>query len=258
MPTLKELQHNFIDFLIDNDSPLESLIVDQKPVPIDTRLHIYKNAYRERLKEVIALDHEILAAYLGHDLFDQVVYGYIAKYPSTFTSLRQLADRLPKYLTEEAPFSELPELAELADFERSLLQVFDAGDVDRKDFNDLLALEPELWPEMCLRFHPSTQVKAFTWNVIPIWQALKIDREPPEREQEDSTWLLWRGTDRLSSFISIQADEHAALTAFLKGSDFSEVCEVLNLWHAEEVVGELAVGLLKKWFEIGLIRDIVN
>jgi len=258
MSTLKELQNSFIDFLRDEQSTLEKLVVDQKPVPIDTRLHIYKNAYRERLKEVIGLDHEILSVYLGHELFDQMAYGYIAKYPSTFTSLRELANRLPVFLSETHPFSDIPALAELASFERHLLQVFDAADTPVKVFKDLLAIEPRLWPEMRLRFHPSTQIQSFTWNIIPIWQALKADQTPPEREQIDSIWLLWRGTDRLSSFISIQTDEQAALNAFLHGQDFAQVCEVLNEWHAEEAVGEVAVGLLNKWFEIGLIREIVT
>lgn len=257
MPSLKNLQHNFIDFLKGHSSPLESLIVDQKPVPIDTRLHIYKNAYRERLKDVLAVDHEILAVYLGHDLFDQMAYGYIAKYPSTFTSLRQFADRLPAYLAEETPFSDIPAIAELASFERSLLQVFDAGDVEVQSFNALLALEPELWPDMRLRFHPSTQIKLLSWNVVPIWQALKIDKDPPMREQLDSAWLLWRGTDRLSSFISIEADEQAALNAFLKGGNFAQVCEVLSRWHIEDAVAEIAVGLLSKWFGMGMIREVV-
>ena len=257
MPELKDLQKNFIDFLRGQDSQMESLIVNQKPVPIHTRLGIYQNAYRERLKDVLAVDHELLATYLGHELFDQMAYGYIAEYPSTFTSLRQFADRLPKYLSEVEPFSELPILAEFAGFERSLLQVFDAGEVERKVFADLLALEPELWPEMRLRFHPSTQIKNFSWNSIAIWKALKAEKEPPERIQEDSVWLLWRDTDRLSSFIPIQNSESFALRGFLQGENFANICEILSEWHDEEAVGEVAVQYLKKWFDMGMIREIV-
>jgi hypothetical protein len=50
--------------------------------------------------------------------------------PSKHPSLRFFADRLPDYLQNTAPFSDHPILAEMASFERTLLNVFDSADAD--------------------------------------------------------------------------------------------------------------------------------
>ncbi len=55
--TLKQLQDQFIASLAYGDSDIESAIVDQGSITLQTRLGIYQNAYRVRLKETIETDH---------------------------------------------------------------------------------------------------------------------------------------------------------------------------------------------------------
>ena len=125
---LREHQQQLMAYLLGQDSTIADHVVDQGGITTDVRLGIYRNAYRIRLRETIDVDHPVLGTYLGDELFDRMVDGYIDQHPSSFSSLRQFADRLPKFLSTNTPFSEHPQIAELARFERLLLTAFDAAD----------------------------------------------------------------------------------------------------------------------------------
>ena len=128
MQALRELQTRFIDYLTGDSTDMESIIKAESRTEQQARLDIYKNAYRIRLRQVIETDHEMLWTYLGDELFEQMVNGYISSHPSHYTSLRNFCDRLPDYLAGTSPFDQHPIIAEIATFERLLMDVFDAGE----------------------------------------------------------------------------------------------------------------------------------
>ena len=78
---LASLQQQLINYLVDDDPSVTDKIMEQITehgnITRDVRLHIYKNAYQARLKETIDNDHQMLGFFLGDDLFDQMVSGYI-------------------------------------------------------------------------------------------------------------------------------------------------------------------------------------
>ncbi|MEA3274052.1 MAG: DNA-binding domain-containing protein [Pseudomonadota bacterium] len=180
MSGLRALQEDFLAYLLSGDVRIAGNIVDQAPVGRETRLNIYGNAYRVRLKETLETDHEMLGLYLGDALWDQMADGYIDAHPSHYRSLRQFGDALPEWLRHNPPFVDHPQIAELADFERRLLVSFDAADAARADSGELAALPPVQWPGLRLRFHPSVQPFRADWNSVEIWQALKAGATPPD------------------------------------------------------------------------------
>lgn len=255
MGELAELQSRFIEFLTTGgDGAINALVADQGGTPVDTRLEIYRNAYRLRLRETVDTDHEILGLYLGDELFDQMVNSYIDLHPSHFFSLRDFTTYLPRFLRERAPFSDHPILAEMANFERLLLDVFDAREVTRTTLVELQALEPEKWPALRLRFHPSMQLYTAQWNSVESWRALKHEQQPPAAaEQPDSHWLLWRGLDRLSQFRAISLGERTLIVDALHGEDFAALCEHMAEWLPEDRVSAEMLGLLTGWVEQGMV-----
>jgi len=149
-------------------------------------------------------------------------------------------------------------VAELAAFERLLLDVFDARDASRVDHHALHVLAPERWPGLRLRFHPSVQLFVAQWNSVESWRAIQEGAEPPaaSRKATQGCWLLWRGEDRLSQFHPIAPDEHAMMVGALHGESFAALCERMALRIAEHQVSGYALGLLQKWLSQGVIAAL--
>lgn len=256
MPTLSNLQHEFLQHLIEKKSNIADNITLQGNVPVSTRLGIYGNAYKVRLKGSIENDHEILGIYVGDELFDLMAAGYIASKPSYYTSLRDFCKYLPEYLRTTKPFSDNPIIAEIAEFEKNLLFAFDAGSAQRAVIEDLSSIPQEQWPDLKLRFHPSMQIFPTHWNSVPSWQALKAEKSPPQQEELSAQWLIWRNHNRITEFRSLADDEHAMLNGFLYGSKFTEIFELMQQFHPAEEVAKNALKHIVSWIEIGVIAEI--
>jgi hypothetical protein len=257
MQTLRELQSCFIHYLTEGSTEMESMICADSQAEQQLRLDIYKNAYRIRLRQVLETDHEMLWTYLGDALFEQLVNGYIDNHPSRHTSLRNFCDQMPDYLANTSPFNQHPILAEIAMFERLLMDVFDAGEAALTDVSRLRTLDPDNWPGMRLRFHPGVQLLKADWNSIESWKALKAEAEPPAASNTTSQhWLLWRDTDRLSQFRPLDEDEYALLSLAVSGKDFSALCETLLDWHPVNAVSVLGLRYITGWLDQGLITKI--
>lgn len=258
MSGLQQLQREFLAYLLSGDARIADHIVDQPPVSRDVRLHIYRNAYRVRLRETVDTDHEILGLYLGDELFEQMVNGYIDAHPSPHRSLRFFADQLPEYLRQVPLFADHPQVAELAAFERRLLASFDAADAGRLTVAAVAALTSADWPAMRLRFHPSVQLFRADWNSVAIWQALKAGAEPPDvAAQPGSWWLLWRGEDRLTQFRSAVPEEVQCLQHFLHGGNFAGACERLLDGVAPDELAAQVVDWLGSWLTNGLVSRVL-
>jgi len=253
--TLKERQQQMMAYLKGKPSEIDQHIKDHGAISVDTRLHIYRNAYQVRFWETIDTDHPVLGTYLGDDLFNQMVHDYIDAYPSEFRSLRQFADRLPQFLTEDPTLSVYPHLAELARFERLLLSVFDAPDSERAQRDDLISLPPEQWAGLKLVFHPSVALFQSPFNVVDIWQHIKAERVPPDPADVSEVWVVWRNRDRLTEFVSFEPGEQLMFERFYQGGSFVEVAEEL-LAEQQTDPSEAMVNTLFLWLDRGWIKSL--
>lgn len=260
---LKKLQDDFMQYLLDPNQitgeKFHGWVDEQAGLAAAQRMQIYANGYVIRLRETIDTDHELLGIYLGDDLFDKMVEGYVRAHPSTYRSLRQFADALPEYLAKDEFFSQYPQISELAAFERRLISAFDAADSEQATFFELQAIPPEQWPAICFRFHASVQIFSCQTNAVESWQALKQKQTPPEAEVgELRTWLIWRGHERLTEFMSISPSQHTLLVGFLQGNNFAEQCEAMLEWFTEDEAPMQVLQALQAWFQMGIIRTIIN
>lgn len=255
MAKLADIQKRFLAYLQQGDRQLLQDIASSSGISNETRLHIYGNAYRQRLTEALETDHQQLGLYLGDDLFKQMVEKYCQMFPSQYTSLRDFSQHLPAFLRQTPPFSEHPILAELAQFEGLLLDAFDAPDSTRVAADALASLAPESWPTLSIAFHPSSQFFVESWNTVHSWQALKQNTapEPAAQHSEPRHWILWRNTDLLTQFVSISPAHFAMLQVFLKGGNFADACEDLTQWLAPEHIPETALSSLQSWLNWGIV-----
>jgi len=259
MQDLRQLQLDLINYLVSKTKGVENYITDGGPIDKQTRLNIYSNAYKQRLRGVIDTDHELLSFYLGDDLFDKLVNGYIDTHPSKHTSLRDFCSEVPNYLKNTAPFNEHPILAELARFEQTLLFAFDANDSDNAELLELNNLNAEDWPNLKIRFHPSVQLFETSHNCVETWQALKKQASPPEPIQLNyCAWIVWRNQQRITEFRSLEASELACINTFLRGGSLAEACEQLLQFHHENEVSKIAVTYLTQWLTSSQISYLIT
>ncbi|HQV72209.1 MAG: putative DNA-binding domain-containing protein [Xanthomonadales bacterium] len=227
-------------------------------VDSDLGLSIYANAYHSRLREALEADHAQLAAYLGDALWAEFCAGYIEAHPSRVRSLRHFGVQVPAWLGTHAPFTEHPEIAELALFERELLDVFDAADDRRIDWAAMQALDVAAWPSVRLGFHPSVCLLPTQTNAVEIWRALK-ETQPPPAVSPSATpaRLLWRDAERVSRFRPVDADELLALQEMVSAQqDFAAMCARLAGVKPASEVPALAIGFLRQWFDEGIISHL--
>ena len=262
MKPLTKLQHTFQDCVLHSGNPGSTAWVSAsgRATP-ETQLSIYSHAYRARLKEVLANDYPAILMAIGDDHFNQLADDYIRAHPSHYFSLRDFGCHLPDFVSgliqQDEHYQNMHWLYELAIFEWTLGQAFDAADVTLFTEQDMAAIPPESWPELEFILHPSVHRLDFEWNVPTMWQALTDDNptEVTAMRETASPWLVWR-EQLVTQYRSMPADEQRALDTLREGKCFNDICEALVTLMSEDEVPLRAAGLLKGWIAQGLISGV--
>lgn len=254
MSTLLQLQNQFQDYITADNKAIHAHIVSTETVPADTRLSIYKTAYQIRLIDCLKDNYPGLHLYLGDEEFDKLALDYLKANPSSFRSVRWFGDKLPYFIKSNYD-EQFAYLVELTDFEWKMTLAFDAADRDLLTIEDMIAIAPEAWGDLCFSLHPSVQRMSHFWNATPIRQALVEDRELPtwQKNVEAIDWVLYRACDFTILFYSLSKEEAWALDAIERGLPFSKLCEGLCKWLCEEEVGLRAASFLKGWILKGML-----
>ena len=262
MKQLAQLQHAFQDYVLEPGKPGATpwVSTDGRADP-EIQLSAYAFAYRARLKEVLANDYHALLMAVGNEQFNQLAEDYIDAHPSRYYSLRDFGRHLPEFvfgmIQHHQRYPDKHWLYELALFEWTLGQAFDAPDNTTFGEQDMAMIPAELWSGLRFHIHPSVHRIDFEWNIPRMWQALTQDipSQVTASREISSPWLVWR-EQLVTRFRSLQADEQRALDRLLAGDRFDEVCEALSTSMSEDDVPMHAAGMLKGWIAQGLISGI--
>jgi hypothetical protein len=254
MSDLQTLQHAFSRFLLQDDAAVAAAIESNSRLAARERLHIYASGYRARLLEVLRNDYPVLLGVLGADAFAALGAAYIAARPSRSFTLRDFGVALPAFIARQTTLAAREPAQELADFERSLVEAFDAPDAAALEVDRLAAVAPEAWPQLCFVVHPSVQNVPLRFNTLPVWEAVKAQRQPPSPRPLETPIgaLVWR-QGLTTVFRSLAADESALWQRLAAGDDFAALCATLRAWLSPDEVPLRAATLLRGWLAEGLI-----
>ena len=149
-------------------------------------------------------------------------------------------------------------LAELARFERTLLDAFDAADADRLDWRTFEALPADDWPGLRLILHPSLRHLPTHTRAVAEWQSLGETGEGDAvMDVVPAAVFVWRDAERVTRFRAFDADEEAALVGLMTGHDFASVCEEQVAFHDAAAIPSRVIGWLRAWVDDGLmVADI--
>jgi hypothetical protein len=257
MTNLARLQWDFQEFLLRGSGSIHTHVVSTERVPADLRLAIYSNAYATRLVEALDANYPAIAKLLGDRDFHELATEYVAAHDSRFFSIRYYGHALAHFLSSNARYKPVPFLADLARWEWTMNDVFDAADAEPLKLEALSARAPSEWAAMRFTFHPSVRSLALHWNAPQVWKALVEDMDRPRAavSREATSWLLWRN-ELKEFFRPLAATEEHALVAARAGDTFADICTLLADRLPEEDTPARAAEYLRTWIDSGLITAL--
>lgn len=261
MSGLATLQAEFSACLLEQAAPAQVLPALRVPTGIDaaTRLEVYRNAYVERLHEVLRNDYPVLLRLIGPERFAALAYAYIAAHRSTSPSIRWFGAALAGFIAAQPPRHEQAAAIAMAEFEWTIGLAFDAADAEAMCAADLSAVSATAWPALRFRLHPALHLVSLTHAVPDWWLAVQdLDAEAPlpasptALDEATRHWAVWRSETGVR-FRMLDPDEVAMLRAAGEGEVFAGFCAVVAGQVGVEVAAQRAAGLLRLWIDSGWI-----
>ncbi|MDQ2995009.1 MAG: DNA-binding domain-containing protein [Pseudomonadota bacterium] len=253
--TLRELQEQFLQYVIDGNGDIRTLIVDAPQISIQERVDIYRDGYYLRLIDILGREFSVLLKRMGAPAFDKMCRAYIDAHPSTHFSVKTYGRHMMSFLETYEDVEQLE--VELAVFEWAFGKVLEDADDQQLTLVDMAKLPPESWGDMRLRFHPSMRLIDLQYNTPDIWKPMFDDEEPPAPIRGDTvtTWMLWRFKN-MTHYRPLTPAHLWMVREVQSNATFAELCEGLCEFMEEEKVAEYAGTILHGWLEQGLISGL--
>ncbi|MBT5766121.1 MAG: hypothetical protein HOI58_04615 [Kordiimonadaceae bacterium] len=164
---------------------------------------------------------------------------------------------MPVFLKNSNDFSNLIPAIEMAEYEWTFNDVFDAVDKNAIKFDDVATIAPDAWTTLRFELQPSCHIHNHKWNTAALWSAVTNEEEivpVPEEFSENIFCLQWKN-DLNCFFRTMSNDEAGALMLARDGKAFPDICECLYEFHEDDATMR-AAELLKSWVEEGLIVEL--
>lgn len=200
-PDLSRLQRSLRDILTDPQGVRAAVretpgalrwIADVPPLDAATRLSVYGDGYFLRLLEALTSDFPAVRRALGEEDFRVLAAHYLKANQSRSSTLADLGERFPRFVSEHPFTRRYPFLPDLARLERdAMTRLFSPR---------LPALEPEVirnipaedWPRVRLIFDPTVLLLKVAWPVERLWRRRELPPESGGRtlHRARAQWLL--------------------------------------------------------------------
>ena len=255
---LKDLQAQFQNAILTGDATVLGLIPDGAHEGKAELLSVYQSGYALRLIEVIRADHEVLAAYLGDDLFEEMARAYIAKHPSQNPNARWVAQHIPEFLKSTEPYNTDVVAGDIGLIEHALSSAFDSVDVPVLGLAEIAGTAPDAWPELTFVPQPACRRLNVMSNAFEIWRAIvnEDDDVPTPVAQNDVVQLLvWR-QDGTSKIRPLGTEEAMMWDEAAKGVRFGVLCEMLATYDDPDGAAMRAASYLRGWLEGEMLRTV--
>lgn len=214
------------------------------------RVSIYADMYFLRILDSLKEDFPSLLCRLGEKKFDQLISDYLVTYPSSYWTLRNVGQDLPRFLGEKDTKKYRqgrPYLKDLAQFEWALVEAFDAPDEKPVTETILATIPPDQWLQLQLGLVPSCSLHQFQWPVDQLFEAKKRNNKIAPAK---TFIIVWR-KDLKVFYKKLEAGKFDFLNSFRKKLSFGDVCEGLNKKQDLKISSKIAQQL-KHWVEEGV------
>lgn len=228
------------------------IAADDELPPSSLGMAIYRNAYRGRLADALAISFERTRRWVGEEMFEIAAAHYILTCPPKAWTLDAYGADFPDALA--GLFAQDPEVAELAWLEWHMQQAFAAPDRVALTHAALAAagLEDADWEHLHLAPAAGLAWRSVSHDLAVLWHALADG--PCERSAlaatAPATLLVWR-KELSPHFRLLEAAEFAALAPLLNGASFGEAASQVDQSELPRFGQWFA-----QWLNEGLFADL--
>lgn len=254
MKQLAQRQRDFQQFLTHSQMMIEQSVTNCHPMSAKRRLKVYGDAYKLRLFEVLQIDYPKIEVLIGCDAFYNLCMNFIDQYPSKHFSVRYFGALFEAFLKQDDTTKEFGFLAEMANFEWSLMASLDAPDQTTFTLNELAQVVPTDWPELTFTFHPSVHHRLYYWDTPALWKDIENQQPPrtPIKLDSPQAWIFWR-FDLTSRYESMSEFQVKLYTLMQEKLNFGDLAEAMAEFYPANEVPILLVQHLQYWIEQKII-----
>jgi hypothetical protein len=253
MSQLQALQQRMLQaVLADRPPPLPDLQDDAR-ADATTRLAIYRNGYRVRLRDALATEFPGLGMMMGRR-FGNLLDRYVEAHPSGHYNIRWHGAGVAAFLEYGLPWRDRPALADMARLDWAISTSFDATDEPVLAAADLAGVAADAWANLRLLPQNHLQILSTHHNIEAFRRAADRNDERPRLRRHDKArhLLVWRQALTVH-YRSIGTDELSALGGAIRGERFAVLCELLAEHHGPAEALPRIASFLHRWLTDGLI-----
>jgi hypothetical protein len=233
MPSLRDLQHEFMGALLSGESTVDASLTARlaaQGAAALRRLDVYRTHVQANFTESLRSSFPAVFRLVGEDYFRQVARAFHALHPSRSGDLRHVGRAFPDYLAELHPGGEHRYLSDVARFEWLCQETLLAAEQPPLDLDRLRRIGPSAYESLRFRLHPALRLYESPYPVLRIWKANVLDDAEPELID------LAAGADRLAmirrrlqlEFHPLSRGEHAFLEALEDGTAFGAAIDAAS------------------------------
>jgi len=229
------------------------------------RLELYNRQYWFRLIDCLYDDYPGVRAVVGERVFDRLVRGYIARYPSRSFMLRNLGRHLETYLRDnpDCASGRLELAAQMASFEWAQVEAFDGEMRQPVVLDDLLGADPA---KLRLALQPYITVLDLNYPLddfsisVKRREALRSEASNAMEEEQktvrrkrvampkpERVFVAVHRLDNSLYYKRLEPEAYRLLIALRDGSSLAEACAAA-IESAEDAQTDWAAKV-KHWFE---------
>lgn len=227
-PTLAELQAWFKSKM--RRSPASKARVrlnSQAGDPGESRIVVYADGFRARMREALSEMYEAVEFVLGEKAFAALSERYADQYPSKHYNLSLSGQYLPEFLRQHATrlYPQYSFLFDLACLERAVSRAFHAQSLNALTAAEFARYPAETLSEAGFEFQPYVHLVRSTFPILDIWRKRHGTRPASDEyntSKPQNVWIVRIGVS--VQCRSIEDWQALFLEALIRRQSLSEAC----------------------------------
>lgn len=254
MPSLHDIQKNFISTFDNNRTDFYQSIRHNKSLTAEEQFSIYANsiigALQKALKEIFPVCYKLL----GHDFFIHMINTFISQTHSTSPDIGECGLHFSDFIEAYEPANTLPYLADVARLEWAWHKIYFAPDNIKFDYQKLTEVYTSAGNQLIFTLPTDSFLLTSPYPIHQIWETNQPNYIGEQKitlsENEKYYFLVWRKLLELR-IDPLTYSEWQILSWMQNESTLEQVCE--NISQSKLDID--MVSLLPQLINLGWIAD---